>query len=112
MSDDNVEVIHELWDAYSRGDFDQVLALCDPHLVTISLEEGPLYGSDAARENYQRWHEAWGKRETILEEVRGVGDHVFVTARFRARGRAKRGRGGGTPLRGLRDAQPEGPPRR
>jgi ketosteroid isomerase-like protein len=54
----------------------------------ISLEEGPLYGSDAVRENYERWKEAWEGSETTVEEVIGAGDHVFVMARFRARGRA------------------------
>jgi ketosteroid isomerase-like protein len=47
-----------------------------------------LYGSAAVRENYERWKEAWEEPETTVEEVIGVGDHVFVMARFRARGRA------------------------
>ena len=49
-----MEVVRELWDAYSRGDFDRVIALSDPAVVLVSLEEGPLYGSDAVRANYAR----------------------------------------------------------
>jgi ketosteroid isomerase-like protein len=88
MSQENVEVVREFWDAYSRGDFDHVLALSDPHVVLVSLEEGALYGADAVRENYERWQEAWQEPETTVEEVIGTGDHVVVMARFQGRGRA------------------------
>jgi ketosteroid isomerase-like protein len=88
MSQKNVEVVRELWDAYSRGDFDQVLALSDPYVVMVSLEEGALYGPDAIRKNYERWREAWEKPETVVEEVIDTGDQVVVIARFHGRGRA------------------------
>ena len=88
MSQENVEVVRELWDAYSHGDFDRVIALTDPYVVLVSLEEGPLYGPDAVRANYARWMEAWeGEPDTTVEEVIGVGDHVFVIACFQGRGR-------------------------
>jgi ketosteroid isomerase-like protein len=49
MSRKNVEIVRDLWDAYSRGEIDRVIALCDPYVVLVTLEEGPLYGSDAVR---------------------------------------------------------------
>ena len=83
-----MEVVPELWDAYSRGDFDRVIALSDPAVVLVSLEEGPLYGSDAVRANYARWMEAWEEEpETTVEEVINAGDQVFVIACFQGRGR-------------------------
>jgi ketosteroid isomerase-like protein len=88
MSQKNVEVVRELWDAYSRGDFDHVLALSDPYVVMVSLEEGALYGPDAIRKNYERWREAWEKPATVVEEVIDTGDQVVVIARFHGRGRA------------------------
>jgi uncharacterized protein len=88
MSQKNVEVVRELWDAYSRGDIDRVIALSDPYVVLVTLEEGPLYGPDAVRANYARWMEAWREHpETTVEEVIGNGDHVFVIACFQGRGR-------------------------
>ena len=88
MFQENVEIVRELWDAYSRGDFDRVMALSDPYVVLVSLEEGPLYGSDAVRANYARWIEAWEEEpETTVEEVISTGDHVFVIAHFKGRGR-------------------------
>ena len=71
MSEENVEVVREIWDAYSRGDFDQIRAHSDPAVVMITVEEGPLYGIDAVRENQERWWEAWENSETTLEEVIG-----------------------------------------
>jgi ketosteroid isomerase-like protein len=84
MSQENVEVVRELWDAYSRGDIDRVIALSDPYVVLVTLEEGP----DAIRANYARWMEAWEEEpETTVDEVIGTGDHVLVIACFQGRGR-------------------------
>ena len=44
MSQENVEIVREVWDAYSRGDFDRIMAFSDPHVVMITLEEGPSFG--------------------------------------------------------------------
>ena len=59
MSEENVEVVREIWDAYSRGDFDQIRAHSDPAVVMITVEEGPLYGIEAVQKNQERWWEAW-----------------------------------------------------
>jgi ketosteroid isomerase-like protein len=89
MSQENVEVVRRIWDAYSRGDFDQIRAHADPAVVMITVEEGPLYGIEAVRKNHERWWEAWENSESTVEEViDGVGDRVFVMARFRGRGKA------------------------
>ena len=47
MSEENVEIVREAWDAYSRGDYDRIAGFHDPHIVVISLEDGALYGNDA-----------------------------------------------------------------
>ncbi len=38
MAQENVKVVRELWDAYSRGDFDRVIALTDPY---VAQRQGP-----------------------------------------------------------------------
>ena len=88
MSQENVEIVREVWDAYSRGDYDRIAGFHDPHIVVVTLEEGDLYGNDAVLANYESWNEAWEGAETTPEEVIGHGDRVFVAARFHARGRA------------------------
>jgi ketosteroid isomerase-like protein len=85
----NVDVVRDLWNAYSRGDFDRVIALSDPYVVLVSLEEGPLYGSEALRANHARWLDAWDEDATAtLDAVIGAGDHVLVIACFSGRGRS------------------------
>ena len=88
MSQENVKVVREAWDAYSGGDYDRIAGFHDPHIVVVTLEDGAVYGNDAVLANYERWDEAWEEAETTLEEVIGHGDRVFVAARFHARGRA------------------------
>jgi ketosteroid isomerase-like protein len=88
MSQENVKVVREAWDAYSGGDYDRIAGFHDPHIVVVTLEDGAVYGNNAVLANYQRWDEAWEGAETTLEEVIGHGDRVFVAARFHARGRA------------------------
>jgi ketosteroid isomerase-like protein len=88
MSQENVETVREVWDAYSHGDYDRVAGFHDPHIVVVTLEDGAVYGNNAVLANYERWDEAWEGAETTLEEVIGHGDMVFVAARFHARGRA------------------------
>ena len=88
MSQENVEVVREVWQAYSRGDYDRVAGFHDPHIVVVTLEDGALHGNKAVLANYERWNEAWQGAETTLEEVIGRGDRVFVTVRFQGRGRA------------------------
>jgi ketosteroid isomerase-like protein len=88
MSQENVEIVRELGDAYDRRDFDQVRALTHPAIVMINVDEGPVYGIEAVRRSDERWFEAWENHSYTMEEVIGVGDRVFVTARFRGRGRA------------------------
>jgi ketosteroid isomerase-like protein len=88
MSQENVKVVREAWDAYSGGDYDRIAGFHDPHIVVVTLEDGAVYGNNAVLANYERWDEAWEGAETSLEEVLGHGDRVFVAARFHARGRA------------------------
>ena len=88
MSQENVEIVREAWDAYSRGDYDRVGEFHDPHIVVVTLEDGVVYGNDAVLANYKRWNEAWEGADTTLEEVIGRGDRVFLMVRFQGRGRA------------------------
>ena len=88
MSQENVEVVRRLWDAFARGDLDGVFALSDPHVVMVTLEERPLYGRDAVRENHERWIETWEDADATVEEAVGIRDHVFLVGRISGRGRA------------------------
>ena len=89
MSQENVELVHRLVDAFNRRDIDSFLALCDPdieyfsHLVELE-GGGPYRGHDGIRiwwESLLAFSPDFGSE---IEEVRDLGD-VTVT-RGRARG--------------------------
>jgi ketosteroid isomerase-like protein len=44
MSQENVGIVREVWNAYSRGDLDRIGELSDPYVVMITVEDGPMYG--------------------------------------------------------------------
>ena len=88
MSEENVELVREVWKAYSRGDYERVAGFHDPDIAVVTLEDGAVHGNDAVLANYKRWDEAWEGAVTTLEEVTGQGDRVLVAVRFHARGRA------------------------
>ena len=51
------------------------------------VEEAPLYGVDAIRQNFERRRDAWEELEVAVEDVIDAGDRVFLTARHCGRGR-------------------------
>ena len=50
-------------------------------------EEGPSYGLDAIRDNFEHWKGAWEELEVTAEEFIDAGDRVLVTEHHRGRGR-------------------------
>ena len=61
MSQENVEIVREAMDAYSRDDKDRWAQFMDPELETVPVPEfpepAPLIGPDAAWDFYQRFGE-------------------------------------------------------
>jgi hypothetical protein len=35
MSQENVEIVREAWDAYSRGDYERIAGFHDPHIEEV-----------------------------------------------------------------------------
>ena len=83
-------IIRSAYEAYSRGDFEAVLALLDPdvewHPPHDALEPQPLLGREAVRDYLapNLFDEQRAEPEEILEE----GDRVLVVARTKIRGAA------------------------
>jgi ketosteroid isomerase-like protein len=88
MSQENVEVVRRAfaYEVYGRGDRAEAEAIFDPYVVMKPTEEGPSYGLDAVRDNFEHWREAWDELEVRVEEVIDAGDHVLLTAHHRGRG--------------------------
>jgi hypothetical protein len=65
VSQENVEVVRRAF-AYlfhEGGDRAEAEAIFDPHVVMNPVEEAPLYGVDAIRQNFERWRDAWEELE-------------------------------------------------
>ena len=64
MPRENVEIVREAYDAYSRGDYDRLAGSAEAHIVVISLEDGVVYGNDdvVANENAGT-KPGWGPRQ-------------------------------------------------
>ena len=89
MSQENVEVVRRAFRYvfYEGDDRAEAEAIFDPHVVLNPVEEAPLHGVDAVRQNFERWRDAWEELEVAVEEVIDAGDRVFLTAHHRGRGR-------------------------
>jgi ketosteroid isomerase-like protein len=91
MSEENVEMVREAWDAWTKGD-PGALSLFDPEVVyeddMLPDHAGETYhGSEGLLRAWARWAEPWETFETDLEWARDAGDEVVSCHRARARGK-------------------------
>jgi ketosteroid isomerase-like protein len=87
MSQQNVEIVREVFAAYERGDLSKAMSYYEPDVAFNPAEEPPIHGRDAVIEYLQRWEEPWDDYEAEGEEFIDAGDCVVVT--FHAKGRGK-----------------------
>ncbi|HEY1356914.1 MAG TPA: nuclear transport factor 2 family protein [Thermoleophilaceae bacterium] len=90
MSQENVEIVRRAfaYEISGVGDRAEAEAVFDPDVVMNPTNEGPFYGLDAMREDFERWASAFEELEVSAEEFIDAGDRVLVTAYHRGRGRA------------------------
>jgi uncharacterized protein len=99
MSQENVEIVRTLYEAFVRGQWDLAALMLDPdvelHGTVGGLEEGTVArGLEQIRDALQGWDlEAWDERRFELEEFVDAGDRVVVLQR-----EFRRGRGSGLEL--------------
>jgi uncharacterized protein len=93
MSQENVAIIRRAFDAYTAGDIEKVLTLCDQDIVITQAPEVPgvppqQRGHDGVLEAFGLWPEQWDDfRIEILRVVADPGDHVVVVTRQSGRGK-------------------------
>ena len=91
MSQENVEAVRALFDAYREQDVDAVVEIADPdievHPSIVGGPEGNVYrGRDGFRQFLANVEAAWGDFRIETEEFRDLGDTVLVLGRSSARG--------------------------
>jgi ketosteroid isomerase-like protein len=92
MSEQNVEIVRALTDAWNRGDLDAWIEAFDRDCVfwplRAQLEGRPYRGHDGLRRFADGLTEEWTQVRFAPGEIRDVGDKVVLLSRFQARGRA------------------------
>ena len=84
MSQENVELAHQAYEALQRHDIDGFLEYVDPEAVWNSLlleMEGPLYGHAGVRAWWSNLLAVFPDWAPVLVEARALGNFVVVHAR-------------------------------
>ena len=94
MSQENVAIVHEAFDAFSRGDFDGVLRVCDENIVItqppelLDASSSQQYGHAGVLQAFAIWPEQWDDyRVESVDVLAHPGDLVVVATRQSGRGR-------------------------
>jgi ketosteroid isomerase-like protein len=91
MSEENVELVHRVYDAINRHDLDAFLAFMDPEVEGVArflgMEGDPYFhGHSGVREWWRDLHATFPDYSAEVLEVRDVGELVFVSVRIRGHG--------------------------
>jgi ketosteroid isomerase-like protein len=92
MSQENVEIVRRLMEAYAGGDIEEMLSHLDPdgelHSAIIGGAEGNVYkGHDGIRRWFAEVTDSFEDLRTELTEFRDLGDRVLAFGHMHARGR-------------------------
>ena len=95
MSQENVEVVRQIFEAGARRDSPTVFSLYDRELVWdvsrmegVDFEGGIFRGHDGLRQWFRGWLAAWESVRNDVEEVIDAGDSVVLVTTQRSRGQA------------------------
>ena len=92
MSQENVEVVRGVFEAWNAGDMDALRAFLDPDVVQRNPEgwpePGPLVGCEAVMRNWEQARELF-ERDTVqpISDFIDTGDRVVVRMTWRGAGR-------------------------
>jgi ketosteroid isomerase-like protein len=89
MSQENVELVRQGWEAFERGDMSQVLDLMSDDLVTHRShpDAATYYGKEGYLDLTADWVEGFDEWSSTAEEFIDAGDRVVVRVRQSARGK-------------------------
>jgi uncharacterized protein len=91
MSQENVEAVRRLYDAFSTGDFARALEQAEPDFEWIPPArdiQGPAQGRDELQRLLRNQEEAYEEFRIEAEELTDHGDQVVAFIRIRGRGRS------------------------
>jgi ketosteroid isomerase-like protein len=93
MSQENVEIVRQVYEAWNRGDLEWVLDHVTPdsefHTVPLFPDLEPVYrGREGFRRFWNTFRESWESLLVEIERIEPIGDdQVLALFRFHGRGR-------------------------
>jgi ketosteroid isomerase-like protein len=90
MSQENVEIVRGMYEAFERGDGDAALTYFDREVVIDASHrvDGRIgHGQRELISILAEWLGAWDDWREEIDEVRDLGDRVLVTSTQRGRGK-------------------------
>jgi uncharacterized protein len=88
MSEENVELVRRLYEAFATRNAAAITAGLDPEIEWRSIEDTETrHGHHGVATSVVGWLETWEQHDLQPEEYLDAGDHVIVTTRLRGRGR-------------------------
>jgi uncharacterized protein len=90
MSQENIEVVRRMYEAYTAGDFETALAEFQPDAEVDLSARGYTAvgkGSEGITRVVSSWTESWDEYSERLDEIHDLGDRVLVLATQRGRGK-------------------------
>jgi ketosteroid isomerase-like protein len=90
MSEENVEVVSRMYEAFRRGDAEAAFGYIDPAVVTDASHrvDGRIgHGRDELTAILGEWLGTWDDWRQEVEEMRDLGDRVLVIETQRGRGK-------------------------
>ena len=91
MSQENVEIVRRMYDAFHDGDVDGALSHFDPDVLVDASKARPDVGIGRGREHVNAvvtsWMAAWEEWREEIEEMRDLGSRVLVLSVQRGRGK-------------------------
>ena len=91
MSQENVETIRRMLDAWSAGRFDEALSYYDPEVVweqQVVPEGWVTHGTYEMQRALRAWLGTWSEYSATFEEYLDAGDQVIVVGTERGRAKA------------------------
>ena len=88
MSQENVEVVCRMYEAFLRGDQSAIVAGLHPEIEWRSIEDTQTrHGHEGLRRAWAQFREPWETFENDMEWTRDAGNEVVSCHRVRARGK-------------------------
>ena len=92
MSQENGKIVRSAFDAFTRGDIESVLRLCDENILVTQPQEllgasRHQHGHSGVLEAFRIWPEQWDDYQIEILRTADLGDDVLVTTRTRGRGK-------------------------